>query len=232
MLSLRDHYLEKVASGTGSILGVGPAGITGSPDPDAWAIKYIDIMRLQPILEAIDDDASGFITIGEMNRFTSSRPIDWRLVLPHKYVDTISWIFSLLHWVAFWAVGKYRMSYYRLTAESTAGYRASIIDYAYKIEDLFAKMEGIRSEVLPLNLQSVIKYFTQVWDSVHTLIAAVLSLQPSQDDPEKFRSYIEAEEARLRNNLQAVDFILDGTDTLTLITGVGRVEKVSTSHLA
>jgi hypothetical protein len=84
VLALRDHYLEKVASGTGSILGVGMAGVTGSPDPDAWAIKYMDIMRVQPILEAMDDDASGFITIGEMNRFTSSRPIDWRLVLLHK----------------------------------------------------------------------------------------------------------------------------------------------------
>ena len=84
MLALRDHYLEKVASGTGSILGVGTGGIIGSSDPDAWATKYFDIMRVQPILEAMDDDASGFITIGEMNRFTSSRPIDWRLVLLHK----------------------------------------------------------------------------------------------------------------------------------------------------
>ena len=84
MLSLRDHYLEKADLGSGSIPGLGTAGITGSPDPDAWAIKYFDIMRVQPILEAMNDDASGFITIGEMNRFTSSRPIDWRLVLLYK----------------------------------------------------------------------------------------------------------------------------------------------------
>jgi hypothetical protein len=57
---------------------MGTAGIHCAPDPDAWAIKYIDIMRLQPIMESIDDDASGFITIGEINRFTASRPIDWR----------------------------------------------------------------------------------------------------------------------------------------------------------
>jgi hypothetical protein len=87
-------------------------------------------------------------------------------------------------------------------------------------------MEGVRSEVLPLNLQAIIKYFTFVWEPVHTLIAAVLLLQPSQDDPDKFKSYIESEEARLGNNLRAVDYIIDGTDTLTLITGVGRVEKV------
>ena|SRR5579863_2840513 len=114
------------------------------------------------------------------------------------------------------------------TTESPVGYRASIIDYAQKIDDLFAKMEGVRSEVLPLNLQAIIKYFTFVWEPVHTLIAAVLSLQPSQDEPDRFKSHIEAEEARLENNLRAVDYIIDGTDTLTLITGVGRVEKVST----
>ena len=61
-----------------AIRGVSASTITESQNPDAWAIKYIDIVRLQPILEAIDDDASGFITIEEMNNFTSSRPIDWR----------------------------------------------------------------------------------------------------------------------------------------------------------
>ena len=84
MLALRDYYLEKLASGTESVLGMGSAGVTLTPDPDTWAIKYIDVMRLQPILEAIDDDASGFITIGEMNRFTASRPGDWRLVWLHN----------------------------------------------------------------------------------------------------------------------------------------------------
>jgi hypothetical protein len=57
---------------------MGAAGVHCTPDPDAWAIKYIDILRLQPILESIDDDASGFITIVEINRFTASRPIYWR----------------------------------------------------------------------------------------------------------------------------------------------------------
>jgi len=78
VLALRDYYLEKVASESTTIRGISTSTITGSQSLDAWAIKYIDIIRLQPILEAIDDDASGFITIGEMNRFTSSRPADWR----------------------------------------------------------------------------------------------------------------------------------------------------------
>ncbi|KAH9953093.1 hypothetical protein BC827DRAFT_1273837 [Russula dissimulans] len=193
VLALRDHYLEKPTSGIDNVLGMSTAGVNCALDPDAWAIKYIDIARLQPILEAIDDDASGFITIGEMNRFTASRPIDW----------------SLPHWVAFWA----------------RGYWASIIDYSHKISELFAKMDGIRVEVLPLNRHPIISYFGYNWTFVCTLIAPFLPLQPAREERERFKSYLEAEEARLENNLRAVDYIVDGMDTLTLITGVGRIEK-------
>jgi len=119
------------------------------------------------------------------------------------------------------------------TPESPIGYRESIIDYAYKINELFSKMDGLRTEVLPINRNAVTSYFANIWEFVHRLIAPLLSLQPAsgQDDSEKFRSYLEAEEARLDNNLKAVDYIIDGTDTLTLITGVGRIEKVSTCQL-
>jgi hypothetical protein len=117
------------------------------------------------------------------------------------------------------------------TAKFPIGYRASIIEYAHKIEDLLAKMDGVRTEVLPLNFEAIVNYFSSVWEYLHTLTAPVLSLQPSQDDPDKFKSYIEAEEARLENNLRAVDYIIDGTDTLTLITGVGRIEKVRTEQI-
>ena len=89
-------------------------------------------------------------------------------------------------------------------------------------------MDGLRTEVLPINRNAVTSYFANIWGLVHGLIAPLLSLQPGQDDSEKFQSYLEAEEARLDNNLKAVDYIIDGTDTLTLIIGVGRIEKVST----
>ncbi|KAI0249341.1 hypothetical protein BJV78DRAFT_1347821 [Lactifluus subvellereus] len=193
VLALRDYYLEKLASETSAVRGLSTATANDSQNPDAWAIKSIDVMRLQPILEAFNDDASGFITITEMNHFTSSRPVDW----------------SLPEWVAFWAIG----------------YRSSIIDYANKIEILFAKMEGVRVEVLPPNREPIDDYFTYVWEPIHTLIAAVLELSPWPNNPENFRSYLEAEEARLSDNLKAVDYTIDGTDTLTLITGVGRIEK-------
>lgn len=114
------------------------------------------------------------------------------------------------------------------------GFKWSIVDYARKIEELFAKMEGVRSVVLPPNREVVDGYFGYVWRAVHTLTAAVLSQSSLQsfgsDDLKKFKSYLEAEEARLGNNLRAVDYIIDGIDTIPLIAGVGRVEKVRWMH--
>ena len=78
VLALRDYYMEELASEPTAIFSPSGLTITDSQNPDAWTMKYIDIVRLQPILEAIDDDASGFITIWEVNRFTSSRPRGWR----------------------------------------------------------------------------------------------------------------------------------------------------------
>ena len=111
-----------------------------------------------------------------------------------------------------------------------AGFKWSIIEYARKIEELFAKMEGVRSVVLPPNREVIDGYFGYVWRTVHTLTASVLSQSSSQssgsDDLKRFKSYLEAEEARLGNNLRAVDYIIDGIDTIPLIAGVGRIEKV------
>jgi len=89
-------------------------------------------------------------------------------------------------------------------------------------------MEGIRTEVLPANRGLIDLYFTFGWKQVHKLTAAVPSPLYFTFDPEKFKSYLEAEETRLSANLKAVKYIIDGTDTLSLITGVGRIEKVGT----
>jgi hypothetical protein len=78
VLALRDYYLEKLTSETEVVPDMGTSTISSSTNPDAWAIKYIDVKWVRPILEAFDDDASGFITVDEVNRFTSSRPVKWR----------------------------------------------------------------------------------------------------------------------------------------------------------
>jgi hypothetical protein len=87
-------------------------------------------------------------------------------------------------------------------------------------------MEGIRTEVLPANRRHIDYYFTRVWQRVYKLTAAVPSPLNFTFDPEKFKSYLDAEETRLTAKLKAMKYIIDGTDTLSLITGPGRIEKV------
>jgi len=50
-------------------------GVAGS---DQWALRYIGVNYVRSILEAFDDDASGFVTVKEANNLTRSRPLDWR----------------------------------------------------------------------------------------------------------------------------------------------------------
>ena len=45
---------------------------------DMWALEYITVNRIQSLMEALDDDGSSFVTVDEVNAFTSSRPEGWR----------------------------------------------------------------------------------------------------------------------------------------------------------
>jgi hypothetical protein len=66
-MALRDYYVEKAGKDSGPLA-----------DSDSWALQYINIGRTRSILEAFDDDASGFVTVNEANNFSQSRPLDWR----------------------------------------------------------------------------------------------------------------------------------------------------------
>jgi hypothetical protein len=73
---------------------------------DKWALEFINVAHLQSILEAIDDDGSGFVSIKEANNFAILRPKGWRCVaITFTQYCQNSFYRSLLHWIAFWAKG-------------------------------------------------------------------------------------------------------------------------------
>ena len=78
VLALRDYCLEKIDN----LRKDGPKTFEEYPtkvtEDDVWTLEYINVTRLQAIIEAFDDDASGFITVGEANALTTARPGDWR----------------------------------------------------------------------------------------------------------------------------------------------------------
>lgn len=52
-----------------------PVGVRSE---DKWTLEYINLLRIQPLLEAFDDDASTWVTVTEVNSFTQARPRGWR----------------------------------------------------------------------------------------------------------------------------------------------------------
>ncbi|KAJ7701822.1 hypothetical protein B0H17DRAFT_1176328 [Mycena rosella] len=187
VMALRDYYQE------GAEDADAPVAAGTKRNPDDWALAYLNVSRLQSISEALDDDASGFISIAEANAFTSARPLGW----------------SLPAWCALWAVG----------------FHQSMSIYATKIRELIAKMFALRTLVLPANRTAVNSYLESIYNGVISLEAGLAPCYVNEALQEKFSSYFEAEENRLRGNLEAVDYDLDAANTLTLVTGNGRIEK-------
>lgn len=55
-------------------------GPNESDSSKTWALQYINLKYLLPIMDAIDDDASGRVTVEEVNRFTERLPghLSWK----------------------------------------------------------------------------------------------------------------------------------------------------------
>jgi len=51
-----------------------PSNLRPDGDQDLWVFDYIDVQHVQPIVEAMDEDGSGFISVKEANKFALSRP--------------------------------------------------------------------------------------------------------------------------------------------------------------
>lgn len=79
ILAIHDYYLQKLDDQQhDSQLRRDEYTARCINEEDVWTLDYLDLMHLQPILEAFDDDVSGFVTIQEVNHFTTSRPQGWR----------------------------------------------------------------------------------------------------------------------------------------------------------
>ncbi|TBU21891.1 hypothetical protein BD311DRAFT_869699 [Dichomitus squalens] len=90
VLAIRDYFREELDQLKRMNMNATPTVSSRQfSQEDEWTVEYINVTRVQPIIEAFDDDASGFITATEVNAFTTARPDSW----------------SLLHWLAYWAIG-------------------------------------------------------------------------------------------------------------------------------
>lgn len=99
--------------------------------------------------------------------------------------------------------------------------------YVREIRVIIAKMFALLPRILPANLPAVHDYIESVYRPIMTLIVSVNVVPIDGALHTRFKSYMEAEEMRLKRNLEAVKFDIDALDTLSLVTGPGSIEKVT-----
>ncbi|RPD69596.1 hypothetical protein L226DRAFT_575426 [Lentinus tigrinus ALCF2SS1-7] len=178
------------------------ANIGNRLDPeDEWALQFITVLRMQPVIEALDDDASSFVTIAEANAFTAARPQKW----------------SLPHWIAYWTYG-FEMTvqwYFRrirkviaglvvATKEAHPANRSIIAEFI--TSDYIHWVEAILS-----GLHDIDEWDHTDWES------DVMFL--------KFKDYVVEIERKIEHNLRGVKYYLDEANTLSTVSGGGRPEK-------
>ncbi len=92
--------------------------------------------------------------------------------------------------------------------------------------EICAKMFAMREKILPANRDAVDRYLQMVWKKVCTLAASFVKVRAPSSLRQRFESYVNGEEERLRRGLEKVKYKIDAINTLSLITGPGRIEKV------
>ncbi|EIW63446.1 uncharacterized protein TRAVEDRAFT_112584, partial [Trametes versicolor FP-101664 SS1] len=113
ILALRDYWFQKVEDWKR-----GESTDSRISEIDQGFLEILDVSRLQAITEAFDEDASGLITVAEVNQFTSSRPQNY----------------TIAGWLGYWAIG------WQLT---TTTYINHIVDIFAK---MFALLPHLRPE--------------------------------------------------------------------------------------
>ena len=197
-MTLRDHYKERAesAASNSSAMSYSPRFSGFSQPSDDWAFEFINAKYLQPIMEAFDDDGSGYVTYQEVNDFVDERPA------------SLGW--SLPHWVAYWAVG------WQITAGR----------YRDRIMGLFSHMFSMRPQIKAENRYWVDYYLRSVWPVAFELTQSLRPANVSEHIEDKFAAFAEFEEERIRKNLEDIHYDIDALDTVYVVSGPGRIEKV------
>ena len=99
--------------------------------------------------------------------------------------------------------------------------------YCVKIEEIFDVMIRLAYEVLPENRSTVETYILVMWKLVASFMQSIKRKEGTEELISKFQSYVVAEEARLRRNLEDIKYQIDGPEIFRIVSGEGRLETVS-----
>ncbi|KAH9858589.1 hypothetical protein C2E23DRAFT_717063, partial [Lenzites betulinus] len=196
ILALRDYWVQKVDNLK-----------RDSTDPsisnvEKGLLEALDVRRLQAISEAFDEDASGFITVAEVNQFTTSRPKE----------------FNVPGWLAYWAIGWQIF---------TTRYITQVVDC---FAEMFALLPTLRSENKRYAYEYLDKVWRPIVmltaafnggiapDSVYETFQRYVD-----EEEQRLKEALET----VRYNIDAMD-----TLRLITVPARGRIEKVSCWFMA
>lgn len=189
--TLRDHFKEKM----GSVYGP-PEAPTSSTRRDEWTNEFIELLYLQRIKEAFDEDGSGYVTVREVNKFTDMQPV------------SLGW--SLRHWLSY----------------CTVGWQLAATRYRENIRRVFALMFDMRDRILPENRSLVDDYLYKIWVDAAKIFESLRPAKPVLGNYEhKFQDYVKHEEDRIMRNLEGIKYNVDALDTVAAVVGPGRLEN-------
>ncbi|KAI1783133.1 hypothetical protein LXA43DRAFT_1087143 [Ganoderma leucocontextum] len=220
VMALRDHFAEGSCAALAVIRDITSnpretsasqvvdeiANIANRVDPNAseedqWALEYITVLRIQPLIEALDDDVSSFVTVSEVNTFTAARPLTW----------------SLPHWISYWTYG-FEMTvqwYFRrirkVFAEIYYSSNAALPSNLKPISEFIGCWQTRWAEDVLSGLRNVENWDDADWEDDHVFL--------------KFKDYVMENERRMERSLRGVNYSLDAANTLTIVAGEGRPEK-------
>jgi hypothetical protein len=194
------------------------ASVPGTqPEDDSWVLAYITVMRMQPILEAVDDDGSGFVSIKEANDFARLRPTGWRCVSSFTFPTHANLVlFGLPAWVAFWA----------------AGWHMTVTWYKNAIYKILKAMMRLLPHLKLVNIQAADTYFAG--PAIRRVELLLRSTRSGDSNAHKDMRLVRLankfkaeEEEWMSLQLEDLHYVVDDVSTIPLITGPGRIERVS-----
>ena len=97
--------------------------------------------------------------------------------------------------------------------------------YCEKIEEIFDAMIRLSDEVLPENRRGVNEYIWYTWMEATIFTRSIKWEEGTDEFRARFQSHVDAEEERLRKNLEDIKYNIDSYDSVRLISH-GRIEAV------
>ena len=143
---------------------------------------------------------------------------------------------SLPLWIAYWAIGIASCLRDPLFCRSyfCTGWKQHQLIYARHIDRTVGVLDALSSRVRPENWDDVKYYFSKTAFTRYALTSTLLRMEMYPVDlPQAFTDYATEQETTLAQTLHKVRYLIDDRNTLALVLGPWRIEKVSqpaTSH--